>query len=47
MMRLFTIVGILLVAVHNSACFWYLTAKFNDFNEETWIMKNGFMDLSG
>lgn len=32
MMRLVTIVGTVIVAVHISACFWYLTAKLSDFD---------------
>ena len=46
MMRLVTIVGTVIVAVHISACFWYLTAKLSDFDEDTWIMRYGYIDDS-
>ena len=46
MMRLVTIVGTVIVAVHISACFWYLTAKLSDFDEKTWIMRYGYIDDS-
>jgi hyperpolarization activated cyclic nucleotide-gated potassium channel 2 len=46
MMRLLTIVGTVIVAVHISACFWYLTAKLSDFDEDTWIMRYGYIDDS-
>ena len=46
MMRLVTIVGTVIVAVHISACFWYLTAKLSDFDENTWIMRYGYIDDS-
>ena len=46
MMRLLTIVGTVIVAVHISACFWFLTAKLSDFDEDTWIMRYGYIDDS-
>jgi Ion channel len=46
MMRLVTIVGTVIVAVHISACFWYLTAKLSEFDEDTWIMRYGYIDDS-
>ena len=44
MMRLFTIIGAVIVAVHVAACFWHLTVKLNDFNDDTWVMRYGYQD---
>jgi hypothetical protein len=46
MMRLVTIVGTVIVAVHISACFLYLTAKLSDFDEDKWIMRYFYIDDS-
>lgn len=32
--------------VHLMTCFWYLTAKFQDFPPECWVVKAGLMNSS-
>ena len=44
MMRLMSIMGTVVVCVHVSACFWYKTARLSDFNEDTWVCRNGYLD---
>lgn len=29
---------------HIFACFWFLTAKFNDFHPDTWVTREGLQD---
>ena len=43
-MRLMSIFGTVVVCVHVSACFWYMTAKLSEFNEETWVIRYGYQD---
>jgi hypothetical protein len=26
-------------SVHLISCFWYMSAKFNDFNPDTWVAR--------
>ncbi len=35
-----------LILLHLSACIWYLIAKFEDFNPDTWVARLGFLDSS-
>ena len=32
--------------IHLFACFWYLTAKFDEFNPNTWVARKGLLGLS-
>ena len=43
-MRLMSIIGTVVVCVHVSACFWYMTAKLSEFNEDTWVIRYGYLD---
>jgi len=33
-----------LLCVHIVSCFWYFTARLNDFEPETWVVKHGLQD---
>lgn len=44
MMRLMSIMGTVVVCVHVSACFWYMTARLSEFNEDTWVCRYGYLD---
>ena len=33
-----------LFMVHLMACFWFLVAKFEDFDENTWVVKAEILD---
>jgi len=30
--------------VHLMGCFWFLTASFEDFEPDTWVARNGYID---
>ena len=32
--------------IHLFACFWYLSAKFNDFDPDTWVARKGLLGIS-
>jgi len=32
------------VITHLFACFWFLTAKIDDFNPDTWVAREGIVD---
>ena len=32
--------------IHLFACFWYLSAKFNDFDPNTWVARKGLLGIS-
>ena len=34
------------VITHLFACFWFLTAKFDDFNPNTWVVRKKLLDSS-
>ena len=34
----------IVVITHLFACFWFLTAKINDFDPDTWIVRKGLID---
>ena len=34
-----------LLSVHLIACFWYLAAKFQDLDPDTWVSRMGKQDL--
>ena len=46
MMRLVQGIFTALLFTHIFACIWYLSAKFNDFSEETWVARFGYRDAS-
>lgn len=33
-----------ILCIHNLACLWHMTAKFDNFNYDTWVMRLGFAD---
>jgi len=35
-----------LILVHLIACFWFYTAKFDDFHPDSWVARHGYLDLS-
>lgn len=35
-----------LVCIHVSACLWYFTSKANDFDPDTWVVRNSVIDDS-
>jgi hypothetical protein len=42
---LFLLINILFLN-HLVACFWHFLAKFEDFNENTWVYRAGLLDKS-
>ena len=44
--RLFFYFLIFFILCHCGACFWILSAKFNNLDPDTWIIKNEFENLS-
>mmetsp|Transcript_20158 Transcript_20158/g.37491 ORF Transcript_20158/g.37491 Transcript_20158/m.37491 type:complete len:687 (+) Transcript_20158:5903-7963(+) len=35
-----------LLCIHNLACIWHMTAKFDNFSYETWVIRLGYADKS-
>lgn len=33
-----------MLMIHLVACFWYLIAKFDDFDEDTWVVRMNMQD---
>lgn len=33
-----------LICVHLAACLWFFSAKLNDFDPQTWVVKFGIQD---
>lgn len=33
-----------MICVHNLACLWHFAAKFNSFNDDTWVVRIGYID---
>lgn len=31
---------------HLMACAWFLSAKFDDFNPDTWVVRGEYLDVS-
>eukprot|EP00347_Sterkiella_histriomuscorum_P017792 403347976 len=44
MMRMVQVTGGVFFMVHLMACFWFLSAKFNDFEWDCWVMQRGIED---
>lgn len=45
-MRLIYSVLTIAISLHIAACTFYLTAKFDEFGPETWIIRNNYADSS-
>lgn len=43
-MRFFTTLIGVLVCIHLVTCFWYLSARLDDFNPNTWVVRGGYQD---
>jgi hypothetical protein len=44
--RLIGAVFIVLLLAHFTACMWYFSAKLDNFNPDTWVMRYGYQDES-
>lgn len=44
MLRIAKITAGVFFLVHLMSCFWFLSAKFNDFEETCWVVKRGIQD---
>jgi cytochrome c oxidase assembly factor CtaG len=45
MSRLISGIITAVLLTHITACLWYLTAKFDDFNEDTWVARKELTEL--
>jgi hyperpolarization activated cyclic nucleotide-gated potassium channel 1 len=43
-MRLIAFLIGVLVMTHFVACLWYFSARFNDFDYDTWVYRNNYLD---
>jgi len=43
-MRMLTVVVSVFFLVHLMSCAWFLSAKFDDFNPDTWVVRGGYLD---
>jgi len=43
-MRLISIIGAVIIGVHVSACFWYLTAKLSGYSDQTWVVRGDYLE---
>jgi len=43
-MRLISTVSGIVISLHVVSCFWYLSAKLEDFSPGTWVVRNGYID---
>lgn len=43
-MRMISMTVSVFFFVHLMACFWFLVAKFDDFNLDTWVVRKGYID---
>lgn len=46
MIRMIKICAAVFFLVHLMSCFWYLSAKFNDFDYNCWVVQRGIQDES-
>lgn len=44
MMRMVQVTGGVFFMVHLMSCFWFLSAKFNDFEYNSWVAVRGIID---
>jgi len=42
--KLIKVTGVTILLVHLMTCFWFLFAKFDDFNPDTWVFRLGLRD---
>ena len=45
-MKLIKVAAATLLLVHLMTCFWFLFAKFSDYNPDTWVFRKGIIDSS-
>jgi len=45
-MRMLTVIISVFFLVHLMSCAWFLSAKFDDFNPDTWVVRGGYIDSS-
>jgi len=43
--RLLSIVFTVVVCIHISACFWYMTYRLSDYSPNSWVVRSGFQDF--
>ncbi|OMJ71316.1 hypothetical protein SteCoe_30517 [Stentor coeruleus] len=43
-MRLLTTIFTITILLHIAACLWYFVAKIEDFNDQTWVFRGGYMN---
>lgn len=43
-MRLITTLFTIIICVHIAACMWYFVARLEDFNQDTWVFRGGYLD---
>lgn len=46
MVKLMKMTATMVLMIHLSACFWYMFAKFDNFNPDTWVVRRGIQDES-
>ena len=46
LLRLIAFLFAVIVLAHFVACLWYFTARFNDFDTETWVFRNNLLEKS-
>ena len=47
LLRMLKITAATFFIVHLMSCFWFLSAKFNDFDEDCWVVYRGIQDREG
>jgi hypothetical protein len=45
-MRLATVLVSVFFLVHLLSCFWFLFAKLDNLDPDTWVVRNGYVDSS-
>ena len=43
-MRMITVAITVFFMVHIVSCLWFLVAKFDDFNPDTWVVRKDYLD---
>jgi hypothetical protein len=46
MMRMVKYIAGVIFMVHLTSCFWFLSAKFNDYESDCWVVVRGITDAS-
>lgn len=36
----------MLICIHIMSCFWYFSARLDNFNPDTWVVRGGYADNS-